>query len=159
MFDYFECFEKSARMNASRKPRSPLPARDVGLVVHLSVPTAPLMSVIERHVKLSAAVKSALEQDLAQTLGHAGVQLTAVEATRQDDVLSTEQAARLLGVSRPYVARLIDEGAIALHQRVGNQRRVLRSSVLVWQVREKSRQAKALKRLADELDDELFRDA
>jgi excisionase family DNA binding protein len=71
-------------------------------------------------------------------------------------VLTTEQAARLLGVSRPFVVRLIDSGSIALHQRVGNQRRVLGSAVLAWQSSERSRQAKALKQLAGDLDDEIF---
>lgn len=154
-------------VSATRKPKPapPRPQRaakapgSIDLVVHLSVPTQPLMSVIERHVKMSAAAKSALEQDLAATLQLAGVQLSAGGAKvddEQDEVLSTEQAARLLEVSRPFIVKLIDSGGIPLHQRVGNQRRVLKSSVLRWRANERSRQAKALKRLAQDLDAEIF---
>jgi len=59
-------------------------------------------------------------------------------------------------VSRPFMAKLIDTGAVALHQKVGNQRRVLRSAVLRWRADERSRQAKALKRLGEGLDEEIF---
>ena len=126
------------------------------------MPTKPLMSIIERHVKMSAAAKVALEQDLADTLQHAAVQLSTVHQrggdveNEQDDVLSTEQAAKLLGVSRPFVVKLIDSGLIEMHQRVGNQRRVLKSAALKWRASERSRQAKALKRVAEDLDGEIF---
>jgi excisionase family DNA binding protein len=73
-----------------------------------------------------------------------------------DPVLTTEQAARLAGVSRPYMAHLIDTGAVALHKMVGKQRRVLRSAVSDWQQAERTRQAKSLKRLARDLDEEIF---
>lgn len=54
------------------------------------------------------------------------------------------------------MAKLIDTGAVELHQMVGKQRRVLRSAVLRWQEAERVRQAKALKRLANRLDEEIF---
>jgi len=73
-----------------------------------------------------------------------------------DPVLTTEQAARLVGVSRPFMAKRIDSGAVELHQKVGNQRRVRRSAVIRWQAAERSRQAKSLERLAVELDKEIF---
>ena len=111
---------------------------------------------------MSAAAKVALEQDLAETLQRAAVQLSTAPQTgrevddEQDDVLSTEQAAKLLGVSRPFVVKLIDSGVLEMHQRVGNQRRVLKSAALSWRADERARQAKALKRLADDLDGEIF---
>jgi excisionase family DNA binding protein len=132
------------------------------LVVRLSVPTQPLMSIIERHVKMSAAARSALENDLAEALQHAGVQLSTERGqgvgvgSETDEILSTEQAAKLLGVSRPFVVKLIDSGVLHMHQRVGNQRRVLKSAVLQWRSKERARQAKALKRFATDLDDEIF---
>lgn len=73
-----------------------------------------------------------------------------------DPVLTTEQAAQLAGVSRPFMAKLIDSGAVALHQKVGNRRRVLRSAVARWQEAERKRQAQSLKRLAEDLDGEIF---
>ena len=78
-------------------------------------------------------------------------------ATSTDDsVLTTEQAAQLVNVSRPYMVKLIDSGAVQLHQKVGKQRRVLRSAVLQWQHAERIKQTKALQRLSEDLDEEIF---
>jgi excisionase family DNA binding protein len=132
-------------------------------VLRVSVPTDRLMTIIGRHVRLTPATRVALQRDLSDALQNADVALAARSSdlagegeAQTDAVLTTEQAARLLGVSRPFVVRLIDSGSIALHQRVGNQRRVLGSAVLAWQSSERSRQAKALKQLAGDLDDEIF---
>lgn len=69
-------------------------------------------------------------------------------ASDPDPVLTTEQAARLVGVSRPYMVKLIDSGAVALHMMAGNRRRVRRSAVVHWQEKERAEQVRALKRLA-----------
>lgn len=120
------------------------------------------MTIIGRHVRLTPAARMAIQRDLFDALQGAEVALAAGTAptgeveTPPDAVLSTEQAAKLLGVSRPFVVRLIDGGSIALHQRVGSQRRVLKSEVLAWRAAERVRQAKALKQLAGDLDDEIF---
>jgi excisionase family DNA binding protein len=77
-------------------------------------------------------------------------------ATRADPVLSTQEAADLVGVSRPYIVARIEAGEIALHQQVGNQRRVLRSAVESWLKRERAKQRRALGTLGDDLDAEIF---
>ena len=46
----------------------------------------------------------------------------------------------------------------ALHQQVGNQRRVLKSAVLAWHRHEQTRRRKALGQLGAELDNEIFAD-
>jgi len=126
----------------------------------LSFDVSPVISVIRRHVKLSKEADEAIRRDLVDVLNHAVVQLRLTEqqtpACKDDQVLSTEKAAQLAGVSRPYMAKLIDAGVIELHQKVGNQRRVLRSAVLRWQAAERAQQARALKRLAEDLDEEIF---
>ncbi|EPB7991254.1 integrase arm-type DNA-binding domain-containing protein (plasmid) [Pseudomonas marginalis] len=71
-----------------------------------------------------------------------------------DPVLTTEEAARLVGVSRPYMVKLIDSGAVALHMMAGNRRRVRRSAVIRWHEAERTRQIKALKHLSNGLDEE-----
>lgn len=136
-------------------------------VFELSFDVEPVVSVVRRHVKLSKEADAAITHELTEMLGRAVVQLRTTEdkatarrrgtTARQDDpLLTTEQAAQLAGVSRPYMAKLIDTGAVRLHQMVGNQRRVLRSAVTRWQTAERARQSKALKRLAEDLDEEVF---
>ena len=135
-------------------------------VVKLSFSVEPFVSILRRHVKVSEKARQAIERDLAEVLGHADVQLLTgadafvggrpLQAHGADPVLTTEEAAQLVGVSRPFMAKLIDSGAVELHQKVGNQRRVLRSAVVRWQAAERSRQAKSLKRLAEDLDEEIF---
>jgi len=131
----------------------------------LSFDVQPVVSVVRRHVKLSKAADEAITRNLIELLGRAIVQLRTashkpaarqVEGGQDDALLTTEQAARLAGVSRPYMAKLIDAGDVMLHHKVGNQRRVLRSAVLHWQAVEWARQAKSLKRLGKDLDEEIF---
>jgi excisionase family DNA binding protein len=131
-------------------------------MLKLSLAVEPLVSIVQRHVKVSEKARRAIARDLTQALGQADVQLLVGGTTAahpsgsSDPVLTTEQAARLAGVSRPYMAHLIDTGAVALHKMVGKQRRVLRSAVSDWQQAERTRQAKSLKRLARDLDEEIF---
>lgn len=129
-------------------------------VFELSFDVEPVVSVVRRHVKLSKEADEAITQELIEMLGRAVVQLRTTDhraTTYQDDpVLTTQQAAQLADVSRPYMAKLIDAGTVQLHQKVGNQRRVLRSAVIHWQETERAQQAKALKRLSDDLDEEIF---
>jgi excisionase family DNA binding protein len=77
-------------------------------------------------------------------------------ARSADTVLSTQDAADLVGVSRPYIVARIEAGDIPLHQQVGNQRRVLKSSVEAWHRREQTRRRRALGQLGAELDEEIF---
>ena len=65
-------------------------------------------------------------------------------------------SADLVGVSRPCIVARIEAGDIALHQQVGNQRRVLKSSVEAWHRREQARRRRAIGKLGDDLDGEIF---
>ena len=121
----------------------------------------PLVDVVRRHVKLSARATRLIEGDFARmfrnpTLQGGTQRRVADRSARTDPVLTTQEAADLVGVSRPYIVARIEAGDIALHQQVGNQRRVLKSSVEAWHRREQARRRRAIGKLGDDLDGEIF---
>jgi excisionase family DNA binding protein len=65
-------------------------------------------------------------QILAQLAEGRGVSVIPSQAE-----VTTQQAADLLGVSRPYVVGLLEDGAIA-HRKVGRHRRIFLSDLLVY---------------------------
>ncbi|MCL2092149.1 MAG: helix-turn-helix domain-containing protein [Micrococcales bacterium] len=77
----------------------------------------------------------------------------AVTVTPREPQLTTQQAADLLGVSRPTVVRLIDSGELAA-ERNGNRRRLLLSDVLAYSERRRARQYAMLAATAVDIDDE-----
>ena len=77
----------------------------------------------------------------------------AVAVTLVENELSTQQAAEILNVSRPYVAKLVDEGALPA-RKVGPHRRLLLSDVLDHQKKMHALQVKAMEELSA-LTDEL----
>jgi excisionase family DNA binding protein len=71
----------------------------------------------------------------------------AVSLIPDNQVVTTQRAADILGMSRPFFIKLLETGAMA-HHRVGNQRRIYLRDVLQFaQKREQERQA-ALNRLS-----------
>lgn len=118
------------------------------------------LEAVERQVHLeprqAQVLRSEFKRLLAQALGSqrlAGRPQPLID--EGDEVLTTQQAAELLGVSRPFVAARIDSGDIPLFQQVGNQRRVLASAVRSWHANARGRQREAMRELAAHLDDEL----
>jgi len=72
--------------------------------------------------------------------GHA-VKVTPIHAE-----LSTQQAADILNVSRPYLVKLVDEGAIP-SRKVGVQRRLLLDDVIAYKKAMYAKQVKAMAEL------------
>ncbi len=65
----------------------------------------------------------------------AGIEIPTMIATG-DDLISTAQAAQLLGYSRPYVAMLIDQNKLkGATVSAGGHRRVSRAAVLAWKAK------------------------
>src|SRR3984885_3095156 len=67
--------------------------------------------------------------------------------------LTTQEAAELLNVSRPYVVRLLDDGRMPFHK-VGTHRRVLFKDVMAYKAEHGRARRAALKELS-RLDQEL----
>jgi excisionase family DNA binding protein len=77
----------------------------------------------------------------------------AVTVSPTEPQLTTQQAADLLGVSRPTVVRLIESGELVA-ERIGNRRRLLLGEVLAYRERRRARQYAFLAATAVDLDDE-----
>jgi excisionase family DNA binding protein len=148
-------------MKAARKPIEATP-RSAPLALSVNIDIEPLVEVVRRHVKLSPQATRQIKGDFARLFQNPAISGSTRKATAAksgsttDPVLSTQEAADLVGVSRPYIVARIEAGDIPLHQQVGNQRRVLRSAVLAWHRREQARRRKALGQLGTDLDSEIF---
>jgi excisionase family DNA binding protein len=149
---------KSARKTTESKRRVAPLALSVNVDLDL------LVEVVRRHVKLTAQATRLIKDEFAQLFqipaisasASARENATARPEPAAEHILTTQEAADLVGVSRPYIVARIEAGDIPLHQRVGNQRRVLRSAVLAWHRQEQARRRKALGLLGTDLDSEIF---
>jgi excisionase family DNA binding protein len=82
-----------------------------------------------------------LPDSLAQLLSQAAELMShgrRVALAPVDDMLSTQQAADLLNVSRPYLVKLLDTGAIQ-STKVGRNRRVDRTDFMRYMASERAR--------------------
>lgn len=145
-----------------RTPKSAAASRGPAVpTLTVKIDIDPLVNVVGRHVKLSPGARRLIEDDLARLFRNAALPQSsrrrpADRTARADPVLTTQEAADLVGVSRPYIVARIEAGDIALHQQVGNQRRVLKSAVEAWHRREQAQRRRALGKLGADLDDEIF---
>lgn len=115
-------------------------------------PTSPaamakLVAPDGREFLLPASMYEILRQASHQLAAGLGVSIVPV-GTR----LSTQQAADLLGVSRPHVVKLLDSGEVP-HVKVGKHRRVLLEDLLAYRDRQSARRAEALDELVRLFDD------
>jgi excisionase family DNA binding protein len=128
----------------------------------MSVNIDPLVEVVRRHVKLTPQATRLIKSEFAQLFQNPTISGSTRKPTTiksepgTDPELTTQEAADLVGVSRPYIVARIEAGDIPLHQQVGNQRRVLQSAVLAWHRQEQTRRRKALGQLGADLDSEIF---
>jgi len=148
-------------MKTARKPTE-APQRIAHPALSVNIDIDPLVEVVRRHVKLTPQATRLIKGEFAQLFQHPTISGSTRKTTTTksepatDPVLSTQEAADLVGVSRPYIVARIEAGDIPLHQQVGNQRRVLQSAVLAWHRKEQTRRRKALGQLGADLDNEIF---
>jgi excisionase family DNA binding protein len=125
----------------------------------------PLVDVVRRHVPNMSSREAGIirreflkvfERPATRRIGDRGSRASRLAVT--DPVLTTQEAADLVGVSRPFMVARIDAGDIPLHTQAGTQRRVLRSEVLAWRDRARQAQRAALKELAQHIEDEYDED-
>ncbi|GAA3707418.1 hypothetical protein GCM10022204_26660 [Microlunatus aurantiacus] len=101
------------------------------------------------HVELPAHVYQVLRQVV-----EAMRENLAVTVVPQTQTLTTQQAADLLGVSRPTVIKLLDEGKIPF-DRAGTHRRILLHELLTYRAQRREEQYQALAAMAaDPLDED-----
>jgi excisionase family DNA binding protein len=86
---------------------------------------------------------------VVDVLGHG----LAVTVAPRALTLTTQQAADLLGVTRPTIVKILDGGGIP-YERVGTHRRVLLTDVLAYRERRRAEQYAALEASAIDLDDD-----
>jgi excisionase family DNA binding protein len=99
-------------------------------------------------IELPAAAVRLLIQMLAEMSNGNAVTLIPVHAE-----LTTQRAAELLNVSRPFVIRLIEEGKLA-HRKVGSHRRIRFSDLMAFKERIDTDRMKALASLVADAQDQ-----
>src|ERR1700678_2317017 len=96
--------------------------QDLERMLHLGIPA--LVGSSGERIELPNTVYQVLRR-VVELMAH-GQSITLVP---DKQVVTTQRAADLLGMSRPFFVKLLETGAMA-HHRIGNQRRVYLRDVL-----------------------------
>jgi len=101
----------------------------------------------EQQIVLPREAARLLADMLAELANGSAVSLVPLRAE-----LTTQQAADMLGVSRPYLVNLIEQGQIA-HRKVGNRRRVPVADLLRFKDQEDARTRAAVAELTSQAEE------
>ena len=122
------------------QPQDAAKLRDVSQLLRLGLPT--LVGSKGEHATLPAPLYDLLK-DIVRNLEN-GRSLILMPEERQ---LTTQRAAELLGMSRPYLIRLLDAGEMQYHL-VGKHRRIALRDVLAYAKRRAEGRRAALDQMA-----------
>lgn len=75
-----------------------------------------------------------------------------IDIMEQDEVLSTQQAADILNVSRPFIVKLLENKELACYK-VGRSRRIYKSDLLAYKNNSLKERKKIMQKLLDEAQD------
>jgi excisionase family DNA binding protein len=75
-----------------------------------------------------------------------------LERTIHEEILSTQQAADLLNVSRPFIVKLIDTNELPAFK-VGRHRRIYKNDLLAYKKKSLKERKRILQKLVDEAQD------
>lgn len=123
---------------------APALRRLAALLARAPVPVAALGGPDGERVPLSPSVQAVLAQAVHELARGNAVAVVPVYAE-----LTTQQAADLLNVSRPFLVQLLESGALPFH-RVGSHRRVRCQDLLAYRQRRSEARRAALAALARE---------
>lgn len=131
-------------------PKEAALARDTNqrLIEHVSKKGSEVKVVVDGRTLESVTLPPSAVRILIAGLTEIG-KGNAVRLVPQHTELSTQEAADILNLSRPYVVRLLDEGKIPSHK-VGTHRRVRIDDVLTYKKKSDADRLDALKNLVDE---------
>ena len=142
-------------MNTARDVASLPNTEDVGLArasaQELSVLLAQMSMAERAHVKLDGHDLILPRQALAllRDLLSEMAQGNAVTIVPTHAELTTQEAANLLNVSRPYLIKLLEKGEIA-HHKVNKHRRIRLDDLMAYKQQQALRSAQALDELAQQ---------
>ena len=106
----------------------------------------------------SDGTKIALPQEIYDVLldvVHATIKHQAISVTPIDQMITTQQAADFLGMSRPTLIRLLDHGDIPFERPTGSRhRRIKLSDVVDYQTRLRAKRRAILKQLAEDAEED-----
>jgi excisionase family DNA binding protein len=115
-----------------------------GVAVPEPEPKPALVGADGRRLEVPGPVFDALVH-VATAMAH-GQGVTVIP---QNALLTTQEAAELLGISRPTLVRLLEDGEIPYEQR-GRHRRIMLADLLAYQASMRRERREALDRMAEE---------
>ena len=118
--------------------------KEVNALLAASEGTPALVSPDGKRVELSHSVHKVL-LDAVKHLSR-GIQ---VQILPLHSFLTTQEAANLLNISRPYLVKLLEKGDIPFHK-VGKHRRVLAEDLIVYKHRRDAERRRALQDVVEE---------